>query len=916
MRRVNGAIVGSPNVPTSSSASGRFDLNEIQLANVGGDWPVPPSPEDPYFKNTTLLLHGDGTNGAQNNTFLDSSTNNFTITRNGNTTQGSFSPFSPAGWSNYFGESGANCLQFANNVALQMGTSDFTIEGWFYPTKGGSERTWYVQGLNSAGGLSLFVGTGGVRFRASGVTDLLYTGTISGWTHIAFIRSGTTRIIYVNGVSVATDTLSFNNNDATTLEIGAPAKNESDTYRYYGYISNARIVKGTVVHPGPFTPSTTPLTAIANTSLLTCQSNRFIDNSANNFAITVNGSPSVQAFSPFAPNTITPVSYGAYFDGTDDRLQINYSTPPTISGDFTWETWVYDIGATANGTLLGWRSGSSGWQGFLIQRNSGANNLSVSITSGGVTITQTSGTYTKNAWHHVALTRSGSTVTLWINGVSAGTATYNSSIAPGTSYWIGQDPFNIISSTYFTGYISNQRFVNGTAIYTTPFPPPTAPLTAVSGTGVLTCQSTRFVDNSANNFAITVNGNTQLSAFNPFGETVTSLVAYNPAIHGGSGYFDGNGDYLSLPAGSSWLFTGDHCLEAWLYWTNSTATIIYATGGPSSTDQFGIFPGGEGIWWGATGQSSAVDPTLNSWNHVCVTRQGSTIRRFLNGKLITTSTNSSNIGTNSGIPYIGARTGSNLYFPGNIADLRIINGSVPTEYQTSSTTIGVQAFLPPTAPLTLTSQGATSAHVKLLLNFTNGGIFDSTAKNVLETVGNAQISTSVKKYGTGSMYFDGTGDMVTMRPGPAFVFGTGDFTIEGWAYATSLESGFGSIIYSQATSGLNYLVVVVSPGGIVQCVINNAAAVDSPSTISLNTWFHFAVVRNSGSLKVYLNGVGGTAASRTTDLTNITYIPALGKYQQAEANTWRGYIDDFRITKGVARHTLNFDPPTKAYSDY
>jgi len=49
---------------------------------------------DPFFENVTLLLPGNGTNGAQNNTFLDGSTNNFTITRNGNTTQGTFSPFS------------------------------------------------------------------------------------------------------------------------------------------------------------------------------------------------------------------------------------------------------------------------------------------------------------------------------------------------------------------------------------------------------------------------------------------------------------------------------------------------------------------------------------------------------------------------------------------------------------------------------------------------------------------------------------------------------------------------------------------------------------------------------------------------------------------------------------------------------
>ena len=61
--------------------------------------------KDGYFNLVTLLLPGNGTNGAQNNTFLDSSTNNFTITRNGNTTQGTFTPFSnqPGAWGNYFG---------------------------------------------------------------------------------------------------------------------------------------------------------------------------------------------------------------------------------------------------------------------------------------------------------------------------------------------------------------------------------------------------------------------------------------------------------------------------------------------------------------------------------------------------------------------------------------------------------------------------------------------------------------------------------------------------------------------------------------------------------------------------------------------------------------------------------------------
>ena len=83
-------------------------MSDLMMQMVAGGTVAP---SDPNFRNVTLLLHGDGTNGGQNNTFVDSSANAFTITRNGNTTQGSFSPYG-SNWSNYF-DGSSDWLRFS-----------------------------------------------------------------------------------------------------------------------------------------------------------------------------------------------------------------------------------------------------------------------------------------------------------------------------------------------------------------------------------------------------------------------------------------------------------------------------------------------------------------------------------------------------------------------------------------------------------------------------------------------------------------------------------------------------------------------------------------------------------------------------------------------------------------------------------
>ena len=127
---------------------------------------------------------------------------------------------------------------------------------------------------------------------------------------------------------------------------------------------------------------------------------------------------------------------------------------------------------------------------------------------------------------------------------------------------------NTVSTNYFRGYISNVRIVKGAAVYTSNFTPSTTPLTAISGTSLLTCQSNRFKDNSSNNFAITVTGTPTVQAFEPFEPT----ASYSAATYGGSGYFSGSSQSLSVPVNSTFNFAGDFTIEFFAYATSADAS--------------------------------------------------------------------------------------------------------------------------------------------------------------------------------------------------------------------------------------------------------------------------------------------------------------------------------------------------------
>ena len=883
------------------------NLRLIQGTAVYTSTFTPPTTPLTAIANTSLLtLQYNG--GANNSGIIDNGPFQNVITRNGNTSQGTFSPYSQTGWSVYF--NGSSYLEYANQTAYSPGTGDFTLECWVYHTVAAGSNTWYVSHIS--GGVSFYRDTAGKLAFAKDAVAVIATSTntlpVNAWTHVAVARSSTSFKMFINGSQEASVTDSTSITSTGFLDIGVTA---GVTGLMTGYISNIRLVKGTALYTSSFTPSTTPLTAVTNTQLLICQSNRFVDNSPNNFTVNaVGGTTSVQAFSPFGSiREAVPLTYSNYFDGTGDYL----STPDNVaftlgSNDFTFECWVYPTSITSgnNNILAQWGNGNA-W----IFRYVAAGRPQ--FTGAATNVTGTTTAVTVNQWNHIAITRTSTTVRLFVNGVMDATTGTIGALTDGASQ-VTIGAYSDGTSEYVTGYISNLRLINGTSLYTSTFTPSTTPLTAVANTVLLTCQSTTMIDNSSNAFALTANGDVKPNKVNPFGYTNQTAAGYSVSVNGGSVYFDGTGDYMSIannPAHSS-LSNSNFTLELWFYTVYSGANTQYII----SHRNAGIVPylfwieanGGLKIYvssdngsWNIQNQVAVATVSKNQWYHLAYTRNGSTFRVFLNGVQTLTFSNAATFTNTTNPLYIGGSPGdTNAIFNGYISDVRF----------TKEVSLYNANFIPSTQSVTNYSANNPSG---VLLNFNTAGILDYHSSNVLETLSNAQLSTSVKKYGNSSMSFNGTSQYITTPYSSNFsTQWFGDGAIECWVYFNSVAST--PHIWSLSESSTTRTSLYLS-GAVFKFYVSVGTGSDiitSATTIVTGQWYHVAITRSGTTWTMWLNGVSQGTSTSTTRPYGPNEMLSIGtqNYSPAAGDWFNGYIDDLRITKGFARYTANFTPPT------
>jgi len=334
---------------------------------------------------------------------------------------------------------------------------------------------------------------------------------------------------------------------------------------------------------------------------------------------------------------------------------------------------------------------------------------------------------------------------------------------------------------------------------------------------------------------------------------------------GGSSLFDGSGDYLTTATDTDLIIgTNDFTIEFWVYLNSfSGYPIIFDRRASSANNQvLETQTNGKFRWYsgGSFRIESDTAITTGSWNHIAIVRASGTTKMMLNGSYQSTTYSDS------------------------------------TNYSGSSVILGK--------------------------HYTNASSYvDGYISNYREVIGTALYQTSNTG---GSTYFDGTDDHIKVANNTSFALGTGDFTIEMWVNftTTSLESGSNRRIFclDEGGNAVDNLQICIDDGsyrtnGDLFLYSNSDQGylgVDIRSG-----WHHIAIVRNSGTLKFYLDGVEKDSNSNTQD-----YSPGGGTGPRPifgqrgdDKGDYHGYISNFRMVVGTAVYTSNFTPSTSALTD-
>lgn len=917
------------------------------------------APNDTFYDSAVLSLHGDGADAAT--VFADSSPGGQAFTVNGaaqlDTAEKKFGTASMLfdGATSYLvSTQPASYWKF-----LSDGLEDFTVEFWLYPR---TATTGLL--LDTGGWLSTNIGFSVFRFstdsitvrvtNASGGTTYAYTKGFSGiaalntWTHYAVTYDGTNYRIFINGVLQSTEvqtTAESTGDPSSTLTIGRSATTSAEFFD--GSIDDLRITRGVARYLTSFTLPTAAFLDVspANAGTVASASKLSLDAHAD-FAF---GGDSICIEGWIYPTNLS--SNRVIFDfrstvsdpgmvfisGADQKLywwdgvQAVAMTLWTTEAVLAVDTWAY-IQAY---TRLTYNSGATQWERIYEFAVNGVGDRTATV----VVADEVAEAAT---W--------GTTRPLNIGGPGVGDTINFSSFAGnidmvritrGADRPMSVGPVNKYPRNYFAPVASSDAHYANVVM-----------LLHMDGEE----GSTTIVDDSSYNRAMTVvdpvNQNLQLTAAAvKFGTT-----SYNTP------YTNGNAGYLYAANAAELEFrTEDYTVECWVYPTvfeTHSSRYIISKGSANFqyefilrilrtnghlyfthyyVNQYGygrsVTTAGSAAWTAIHGTDTFYQACANTWTHVAATREGNNVHLFVNGILMNSLVldPGQDMKAVGGAMYVGYNPNyNNEYtapFGGYIDEVKLTKGVA--RYTAD--------FVVPGNYYSLTD--AEYASVATLLQF--DGTDGSTEINDLSANGasvpwvahaGAALSTADKKFGTASLYL-GYGQYVRGPMIPDWNFIDQDFTIEVWTKPVTQATGSNvSVGLVSCDQGLN------NPRGWKITERNDNLVWSARDSVGnylslggypnfratfINTWVHIAVTRAGGLFRFFVNGLifhtvdWGVTRILKWDNSDTTIG---GLFNHAEIggspnvfvgnSGWQGYIDELKVTKGVARYTADYVPPT------
>ena len=809
---------------------------------------------------------------------------------------------------------------------FQLGTGDFTIEAWVYSTTYSNYP--YIIDLRASGGsptsqaapLIYINNDNTIRYYVNGSAQIStsYAPYQNKWTHVAVDKNSGTTTLYLDGVSKGTWSDSTNYNTNSEAMIGMRSGTASQSLD--GYISNVRIVKGSNAY------SPTALSGFSGSIL-------------------------------FAGGVVTTSSTSSDFTmGTGDftiETWFKYTGPSALSSNH----YLFDLG-TSNDIRITFGGGAinvddggqvfsytniddytSQWYHLAYTRTGGISSLYLDG--------QLKASIGNSNYNH-------STNTFTLANYGGG----------GNYKWTGYlSDFRIVKGkAVYTGNFTRPTgpltTTGGTYPSSTNIVNPTASETVL----LLGNNASSITDVSSGSHTMSVSGSASANSDVPTGNsfilptsglsaiTNTKLLALTEStpnnVTNGSTYISSTSRRLTMSSSDFTIGTDDFTLETWVKWANlpgssGQGNYMFDFGANGLVMQFngsaslGFWASGLGYLQGSVSISEGV------WYHIAWTRSSGTATCYLNGVQVVSGAFAKDVSGTSGLT-INGYGGGGSYGQGGVtySGTRFVRGHV----------VYTGAFSPPTGPLTKTGgtypnntnrTDPTASQTKLLTNQSSSGSVPtdnsdsghtisvssgsvtlgagiegaptdlSSSSHTLSLVGDTTHSYATPyEQGTGgSVYFDGTGDYLLTATNSDLVIGSNDFTAECWIYPTSFAAVQGVIDRRRSGDAANYdWTTYLNTDNTLNFYQSGGTRITS-SALTTNTWYHTAVVKNSGVTTLYVDGVsqGTWNDSATYPSNQMTF----GAYGPSLASLWySGYISNVRLVVGTAVYTSNFTVPT------